>query len=150
MPCQNVPLERQLADRLHSAASSASVSGGSGTRSAARAASVAPFVTLALCVLSMVLTRAFIVTSRKALVIPTPIIVSANNSLRKTGNGTVYLNGQNSYRGGTTISGGALVPINEDAIGGAGNQGKPLFRDICAFMPGDLAEMGGEFAHQMN
>ncbi|MFP6905293.1 MAG: autotransporter-associated beta strand repeat-containing protein, partial [Verrucomicrobiota bacterium] len=44
----------------------------------------------------------------------------AENELAKEGSGTVYLNGDNGYGEGTTIRGGSLVPVNEDALGGAG------------------------------
>ena len=43
-----------------------------------------------------------------------------SNSLRKTGSGTVTLNGTNTYDAGTLVLGGTLAPRDVDAMGGAG------------------------------
>ncbi|MFT7514970.1 MAG: autotransporter-associated beta strand protein [Candidatus Omnitrophota bacterium] len=45
---------------------------------------------------------------------------AAQNTVTKSGNGTVWLNGNNAYTEGTTISGGALTPIDVNALGGSG------------------------------
>jgi autotransporter-associated beta strand protein len=66
-----------------------------------------------------------------------PTVTLGNqHALNKAGNGSVWLNGNNPYTKGTTIDGGALIPLDVQAMGGSGADVK--------IMSGALALSGGK------